>query len=236
MTITFSCQECGRKLRAPATEAGQSAKCPGCGTMVTCPGPEPIYEAELIDPAAGDPAVFDASAEVTMSASPVLIAAPGTEARRPCPMCGEMIIATAKKCRFCGEVFDDTLRRAGRGGARSIATTQKRMMTSVVVQVALGVALMVLGDAQRRSHANPMMPFVITGCALGIVVAYVTTLVFTIRLAALLDENVVWTIILGLIGMVPCLGLVISFLVNQRATARLLEEGYDVGFFGAREA
>jgi hypothetical protein len=26
-------------------------------------------------------------------------------ARQPCPACGELIVATAAKCRFCGEVF-----------------------------------------------------------------------------------------------------------------------------------
>jgi hypothetical protein len=29
-------------------------------------------------------------------------------------MCGEMIVATAAKCRFCGEIFDPTLKRARR--------------------------------------------------------------------------------------------------------------------------
>ncbi|HKB42381.1 MAG TPA: hypothetical protein VKD72_38500 [Gemmataceae bacterium] len=44
---------------------------------------------------------------------PGLLPSPGgeDEARRPCPMCGEMIIASAVKCRFCGEIFDPTLRR-----------------------------------------------------------------------------------------------------------------------------
>ena len=32
------------------------------------------------------------------------------ENRRPCPMCGEMILVNAVKCRFCGEVFDDDLK------------------------------------------------------------------------------------------------------------------------------
>src|SRR5688572_6415637 len=30
--------------------------------------------------------------------------------RRPCPACGEAIVATAQKCRFCGEIFDPALR------------------------------------------------------------------------------------------------------------------------------
>jgi hypothetical protein len=32
--------------------------------------------------------------------------------RRNCPSCGESIMAVAKKCRFCGEYFDEKLRRA----------------------------------------------------------------------------------------------------------------------------
>ena len=31
--------------------------------------------------------------------------------RRPCPMCGEMVKASAAKCRYCGEIFDEDLRR-----------------------------------------------------------------------------------------------------------------------------
>ena len=38
---------------------------------------------------------------------------PDMRTRRPCPHCGEMIIATAAKCRFCGAIFDPGLR--GRG-------------------------------------------------------------------------------------------------------------------------
>ena len=33
-----------------------------------------------------------------------------TENRHPCPMCGEMIVKTAAKCRFCHEVFDPTVK------------------------------------------------------------------------------------------------------------------------------
>jgi hypothetical protein len=36
---------------------------------------------------------------------------PAEEERRPCPACGEMIMSTAAKCRYCGEIFDETLKR-----------------------------------------------------------------------------------------------------------------------------
>jgi len=42
--------------------------------------------------------------------SATLSAPGGEEGRRPCPACGEMIIAGAAKCRFCGEIFDARLR------------------------------------------------------------------------------------------------------------------------------
>jgi hypothetical protein len=36
---------------------------------------------------------------------------PDDKQRRPCPMCGEMIVASAVRCRYCGEVFEPALRR-----------------------------------------------------------------------------------------------------------------------------
>src|SRR3954469_25107004 len=32
------------------------------------------------------------------------------EERKPCPMCGEMIAASAKKCRYCGHYLDPSVR------------------------------------------------------------------------------------------------------------------------------
>ena len=113
MAIAFSCPQCGKKLKAPDNAAGKSSKCPQCGTTVTCP--EPVYEAELIEPPGG-PSPFDDLDDGTPYAvsgpAPAAADDPSGEARRPCPMCGEMIVASAAKCRYCGEVFDATLKKA----------------------------------------------------------------------------------------------------------------------------
>ena len=105
MAISFSCPRCGKKLKAPDDAAGKSSRCPGCGSAVTCP--EPIYDAELVDPQYG-PNPFDdldGGQPYAMTAEPA--EASTAEVRKPCPMCGEMIVATAAKCRFCGEIFDE---------------------------------------------------------------------------------------------------------------------------------
>jgi predicted RNA-binding Zn-ribbon protein involved in translation (DUF1610 family) len=119
MPISFSCPRCGKKLKAPDDAVGKTSRCPGCGTSVTCP--EPVYDAELVDapPGGEDPyTVLEPEQPYALVGSEPGIAprtegSPG-EARRPCPMCGEMIVATAAKCRFCGEIFDPTLKRARR--------------------------------------------------------------------------------------------------------------------------
>jgi predicted RNA-binding Zn-ribbon protein involved in translation (DUF1610 family) len=119
MAISFSCERCGKKLKAPDNAAGKSSKCPGCGATVTCP--EPIVDAELIDaPSGGVNPYDDMDSDVPYAVSGPKpgdaneFDVPSGEDRKPCPMCGEMIVATAAKCRFCGEVFDPTLKKVAK--------------------------------------------------------------------------------------------------------------------------
>src|SRR6516165_6701578 len=103
MPISFLCPHCGKKLKAPDSAVGKTSKCPGCGTAVTCP--EPVYDAELVDappPGAGgiDP-YGDLNPDQPyglVEPQPAEAPAPAAESRRPCPMCGEMILAAAAKC------------------------------------------------------------------------------------------------------------------------------------------
>jgi predicted RNA-binding Zn-ribbon protein involved in translation (DUF1610 family) len=98
MPISFQCPNCDKKLKAPESAVGKSLACPGCETQVTCP--EPIYDAEVVRKGDDD-----------TPSNLGLKALPSTESRHPCPMCGEMIVTTAAKCRFCHEVFDPTVER-----------------------------------------------------------------------------------------------------------------------------
>jgi predicted RNA-binding Zn-ribbon protein involved in translation (DUF1610 family) len=117
MSISFQCPQCGKKLKAPDNAAGKSSSCPGCGNKVTCP--EPVYDAEVVEMevAPDKPKGFDPFADLdddkpyNVAGTPAPAQA-ADDGRRPCPMCGEMIVATAAKCRYCGEVFDPTLKKA----------------------------------------------------------------------------------------------------------------------------
>src|SRR6185312_5746657 len=117
MAISFSCRKCGKKLKAPDNAVGKTSKCPQCRSPVTCP--EPVYEAEAIEPERPDvPEFLDDPYDDFDDGTPYGVdlgdaPLPSSEPRRPCPMCGEMILASAVKCRFCGEVFDKTIKQAG---------------------------------------------------------------------------------------------------------------------------
>lgn len=78
--IEFDCPQCAHHITAPNQDAGVASVCPKCNTAVTIP-----------------------KASVTTSPNVATIA------RKPCPACGEMIAETAKKCHFCGEVFDASI-------------------------------------------------------------------------------------------------------------------------------
>jgi predicted RNA-binding Zn-ribbon protein involved in translation (DUF1610 family) len=110
--ISMKCPSCGKILSAPDTAAGKRAKCPACAAVMIVP--EVVREAEEIRPEEG-PQLFGLMDEINPPApQPPPGAQPADQGggpRRPCPMCGEMILTTAAKCRFCGTIFDYTLKR-----------------------------------------------------------------------------------------------------------------------------
>jgi hypothetical protein len=167
-------------LRAPEAAVGKMSQCPGCGAMVTCP--EPVYEAEVVlvtpkkspsrnaPPQASPPKKSAATEQPRVNpfadldddkpyalVNPPPAAEASTESRRPCPICGEMILSSAVKCRFCGEIFDAVLKRDNtkkprKSGPRRAASDDGSGVRDLVI----GFVSFAIGfGATLVSFANP---------------------------------------------------------------------------------
>jgi DNA-directed RNA polymerase subunit M/transcription elongation factor TFIIS len=107
MPISVKCPDCSQGLKAPDALAGKKAKCPKCGGIVPIPAAEsdaiavvnkrwpPVKEEIEEFDEFGDAEDYEDTPDET------------ADERRPCPMCGERILAWAVKCRYCGEIVDD---------------------------------------------------------------------------------------------------------------------------------
>lgn len=110
MSIRVSCEGCGKQLKVRDEAAGKRVKCPECGGVIAIPELGEVVDAEAADdnPFAGG----------NISSTGKTVANEDQHDRKPCPACGEMIVKAAAKCRYCGEVFDPTLKRQSRSKRR----------------------------------------------------------------------------------------------------------------------
>jgi predicted RNA-binding Zn-ribbon protein involved in translation (DUF1610 family) len=200
MPINMACPSCGKTLAAPDGAGGKQAKCPGCAQMMIVPAaagqadapdaPAPPVGDDLLDELAGPRRAAD---DVASS--------PENVARRPCPECGEMIAASAGRCRFCGAVFDPRLlgshRHFGKGQSyNGFAVTS--MVTGIVAVpglcvyawpgILLGIIAIVFGNVALKGMAksgnDQGRGMAVAGLVLGIVVSAVAVLIVVIAVAA----------------------------------------------------
>lgn len=160
MPISVSCPECGKGLKAPDSLVGKKAKCPVCGAVV--PIPMAVVDAEEVD---NEPTPLPSKLKASLK-KPTQVedeyddpfddlgddeadASAGSSAKRkPCPMCGEMILAAAAKCRFCGEIFDSRVKPSGgrrRGGAVEYAGFWTRFVAAFVDGILVLLIAVVIG-------------------------------------------------------------------------------------------
>jgi hypothetical protein len=164
--------------------------------MVTCP--EPVYEAEVVlvspmkppvqqstprnsparpSPAPTPPAVnpyadLDDDQPYALAAPPPA-AESSIESRRPCPECGEMILSSAIKCRFCGEIFDAVLKKGSGSGKKPTKANSRteadagRDLVIGFLCFAVGAGLTVASYANAASGNGGSRYFVFYGLIAG---------------------------------------------------------------------
>ncbi len=191
MPIEAQCDACGRLLRAPDSAAGRRAKCPACGEPVRIPKPAVAEDEDVFDAEE-----FSGGFDSEFEAPPKRRRARNIEEdyeedpddfgdddrpRKPCPVCGEMILSRAKKCRFCGEVLDRSYRTKG-SGSRSTRTKLERFRKEIhglggfwifIGAVALIVCVLVLAADAPNADMPPealviLIPLTILWLVIGV--------------------------------------------------------------------
>jgi hypothetical protein len=117
MALQFNCPSCGQKTRAPEELLGKRARCPLCQQVITVPASSDVGSAPQPEP---PPPPASGRSDNGMDAG-----------GRPCPVCGEVIRADARRCRYCGE----DLIRGGRDSnhdGRRVRITSPAATTSLV--------------------------------------------------------------------------------------------------------
>jgi predicted RNA-binding Zn-ribbon protein involved in translation (DUF1610 family) len=179
MTIVFNCGDCGSRIQAPDNLARQQARCPTCQAVVTVP--EKAFNAEEVPsrPASTRPTDFDFRSSTGQDdSSQIYSSEEASEDRRPCPMCGEMILMDAVKCRYCGEVLDPALQRGSAWGSGRTRQQEEAFKKAVnqASGILFGIAfLQVVCGAIALVALDKMMPGVdAAGLLVTLVVVAVT--------------------------------------------------------------
>jgi predicted RNA-binding Zn-ribbon protein involved in translation (DUF1610 family) len=148
MSIVVKCPSCGKRLDAPSSWSGKLATCPVCGDQIRIA--EEALDAEPV-PLPSDAPSESAAAEASLDGLSAKDYGGTLPKRKPCPVCGESIVATAAKCRFCGELFDSRLKTRAKSEVRNSQDENLSAVDCVAcvlvsgVTCVLGVVYMIQG-------------------------------------------------------------------------------------------
>ena len=111
-------------------------------------------------------------------------------------------------------------RRLSREALRGIAGSQKAIIACIAIQICLVLAQFAIPENIRMFMAIPLL---LTGAAAAVFVFLLATKVYATATG----------VILGVLTLIPCIGLIVLLIINGKATSILKENGISVGLFGA---
>ena len=209
--ITFYCN-CGQKIKVSEKYAGKKGKCPRCKQVIEIPKtsdsvPSTVSHEDIprntdnaineLDTAIGEMLEHQESAskeagpldgllgemvEQQQSAPEQNLIAENTKPTKPCPYCGENILAIANKCKHCGEFLTKGPRRPMRASTKPrivVAPENNKWsggrMTLYVLCALLvpivGVIAGIVGLAQRGKRGQGL--FLLLLAVVAMLVGYV---------------------------------------------------------------
>lgn len=194
MSIQVTCPSCKAAFKASETAAGKQARCPKCSGVIEIPAAgaaaaadEIVDAEEALSQSLSDDAADEASAGLT---DPV--------GRKPCPMCGELIVSDAVKCRYCGEILDrsmagvlgeafdprDPAWRSVHGGLATIYYSLVAIVIAVILMIVGGMIMAAMSGGARDDGLSPAMLGVFVVGGIVILGAAIGNLVGQIRCAS----------------------------------------------------
>jgi DNA-directed RNA polymerase subunit RPC12/RpoP len=185
VTIEFRCGTCQKLLRTSDDKAGATAKCPQCGSPVLVPPPPVKSEPP--------PDAFDEVTEPEPEAEEWTPPASGSGAgkrdagpMRPCPMCGEQVLAAATRCRYCGEQLTP---EGGRTRSRGVPTT---MDAGTVINASWRI---------YQRNMGVVLGLVILGTIINMVVGFGAGMLSGMVQVAILQNNPQDALLANLVGI-----------------------------------
>ena len=120
------------------------------------------------------------------------------------------------------------VRSGRREDLRSVAVYQKGILVCILISL-LGIAFNIFALATQAA----VPPAVSMAISVLLLVVGLASAVFVILLAIKV-YNIALGIVLGLLSVLPCIGLIVLLVVNGKATRILQSNGHRVGLAGCR--